>query len=76
MIDSLRFKTGHTNLGLSRVAFMCGNANLIEEVVQTFNDGSDLLGQVAGVHGDRKAASSTIVVSMDHHQAGRCGRGM
>lgn len=47
-----------TDLGLSRVAFVCRYANLIEKAVQTLNDGGDLLGQVASVHGGCSAASS------------------
>jgi hypothetical protein len=47
-----------TNLGLSRVALVCRYAYLIEEAVQTLNDGGDLLGQVASVHGAYSAASS------------------
>ena len=49
---------GVTDLRLSRVAFVCRYANLIEEAVQALNNGGDLLGQVASVHGGRSAASS------------------
>ena len=49
---------GVTDLRLSRVALVCRYANLIEEAVQTLNNGGDLLGEVASVHGGCSAASS------------------
>lgn len=38
---------------------MAGHANLIEQAVQLADDGGDLLGEVAGVHGGCRPASAS-----------------
>jgi hypothetical protein len=54
---------------------MTGHTDLVEEAMQTLDDGGDLLRQVAGVHGegDRSAASSARTDQMTIQ--GRPGRG-
>ena len=47
------------HLCLARVALMAGHANLIEQAVQLADDGGDLLGEVAGVHGGCRPASAS-----------------
>ena len=42
---------------------MVRHANLIEEIVQLANDRSDLLGQVAGVHGCKQDGGASTRVS-------------
>lgn len=39
---------------------MTGHANLIEQAVQLADDGGDLLGEVAGVHGGCRPASGVV----------------
>jgi hypothetical protein len=47
-----------TYLCLARVSLMAGDTNVVEQTVQLADDGGDLLGQVAGVHGVCSAASA------------------
>jgi hypothetical protein len=39
---------------------MAGDADLIEQAVQLADDGGDLLGEVARVHGDCRPASRVV----------------
>lgn len=57
-------------LGLPCLALMMGHANVIEEAVKLANDGVDLLGQIAGVHGARRpAATQRDIISMSGKKA-------
>jgi hypothetical protein len=47
-------------LCFARVALMAGNANIVEEGVQLADDGRDLLGEVARVHGGSGRASGRV----------------
>jgi hypothetical protein len=47
-------------LCLARVALMAGHTDLVEQAVQLADDGRDLLGEVARVHGDCRPASSCV----------------
>ena len=40
-----------THLCFARIALMAGDTNIIEQAVQLADDGRDLLGEVARVHG-------------------------
>jgi hypothetical protein len=45
------------HLCFTRLALMAGDANVIEQAVQLADDGGDLLGEVARVHGGCRPAS-------------------
>lgn len=65
-------QTATTYLGLSCVALMARNPNLIEQLVQLSDDGGHLLLQVARVH-DRNASSAAASGLCAHAKAALTG---
>jgi hypothetical protein len=47
-------------LSFARIPLMAGHTNLVEQAVQLADDGGDLLGEVARVHGDCRPASGFV----------------
>jgi hypothetical protein len=60
LATTARRVVGLPYLCLARVALMAGHTDLVEQTVQLADDGRDLLGEVARVHGDCRPASGFV----------------